>query len=162
MSDGSGVPGSAQAPEPSRAAPHEVPFLGEAAREEEAVSVAIPPGRVGELRCAFKAGCDCMGVIYARAGSDEFHAVGNCREGTQTGDRAAERFGAGVWNFWVYNKSRGRFETMMKKLVPLDHGSAAFVLGATHRISARDKTCIVCVLDMVPQRTGRQEAARGA
>jgi len=167
MSSATGPTGDATAhsgqrrSQPNPEASH-VPFPDELAKEEEAISVAIPPGRVGELRCAFKAGCDCMGVIYARAGSSDFHTVGNCHDGTQTGDRAAERFGPGVWNFWVYNKSRSRFEKMMKKLVPLDHGSASFVLGATHRISAEQKTCIVCVLDMVPERPARSGMACGA
>lgn len=131
----------------------EIPFLGKTVTEHDGISVAIPEGRVGELRCAFKAGCDCMGVIYARSNSQEFQIIGNCHDGTQTGDRARHRFAPGVWNLWVYNKTRETFETMMKKTVSLADGGASFVLGATHRVTATHKTCIVCVVDLVPQQS---------
>lgn len=128
-----------------------IPELGKEVADEDGISVTIPDGRIGELRCAFKAGCDCMGVLYARPDSNEVHVIGNCHDGTQTGDRANHRFPSGVWNLWVYNKTKAQFEKIMKKSVHIQEGNDSFVLGATHRISATNKTCIVCVMDMVPE-----------
>lgn len=128
-----------------------IPELGQEVADEDGISVTIPEGRIGELRCAFKAGCDCMGVIYARPDSDEVHVIGNCHDGTQTGDQANHRFTSGPWNLWVYNKTKARFEKIMKKSVHMQDGKDSFILGATHRISATNKTCIVCIMDMVPE-----------
>jgi hypothetical protein len=119
---------------------------------EEGITIDIPEGRIGELRCAFKAGCDCMGIVYSRPDSDNVNVVGSCDQGTQTGDKAKHLFPSGVWNLWVYNRTRSRFEKMTKKSVTTENGKSSFVLGATHRVSPTQKTCIVCVMDMVPNR----------
>ncbi len=128
-----------------------IPDLGEEVADADGFCVTIPKGCIGELRCAFKAGCDFMWVIYGRADSAEVHGIGNCDAGTQTGDQANRRFTPGVWNLWVYNKTKGRFETIMKKSVHLQGGNDSYILGATHRISATHKTCIVCVVDVVQE-----------
>jgi hypothetical protein len=119
---------------------------------EDGITVNIPEGKVGELRCAFKAGCDCMGVVYSRPDSNDVNVVGSCDHGTQTGDKAMHRFSSGIWNLWVYNRTKSRFEKMTKKTVSTDNGNSSFVLGATHRVSPTQKTCIVCVMDMVPEK----------
>ena len=119
---------------------------------EEGITINIPDGKIGELRCAFKAGCDCMGVVYSRPNSNDVNVVGSCDQGTQTGDKAKHRFPSGAWNLWVYNRTRLRFERMTKKSVTSDDGASSFVLGATHRVSPTQKTCIVCVVDMVPEK----------
>ena len=127
--------------------------LGEEATEE-GITVTIPEGKYGELRCAFKVGCDCMGIVYSKLDSNEVNVVGNCDQGTQTGDKANHRFPAGVWNLWVYNRTRSRFEKMTQKAITSENGDSSFVLGATHRISPTRKTCIVCVMDMIPGKEG--------
>jgi hypothetical protein len=120
--------------------------------DEDGLRITIPEGCIGELRCTFKAGCDCMGFIYGRPDSSEVHVIGNCHDGTQTGDEARHRFSSGFWNLWVYNKTMTRFERILKKDVRLEDGSESFILGATHRISETNKTCIVCVMDVVPEK----------
>lgn len=91
-----------------------------------------------------------MGVIYGRPNSDEVHVIGNCRDGTQTGDQAEHRFICGPWKLWVYNKTKTRFEKIMQKSVHLPDGCDSLILGATHRVSETNKTCIVCIMDVVP------------
>ena len=126
-----------------------IPDLGK--EVADAVCVTIPKGYVGELRCAFKAGCDCMRVVYGREAWSAVHVIGNYHEGTQTGDQANHRFTSGVWKLWVYDKTKARFEKIMKESVHLEDGTDLYILGATHRISATNKTCIVCVMDVAPE-----------
>jgi hypothetical protein len=120
-------------------------------QEDYAASIVIPEGLTGELLLSSKFGSDSFRFLYTDESAHHLRRVGDSQASFLAGARAIHHLNSGIWNFWAYNVSRGRFEKIISKYYPSGRKTGTFLLGATTRISAEKKTCVVYEIRLIQQ-----------
>ena len=135
----------------------EIPFSldRERFREPETVGeyelmIAIPLGMEGELRLSSKHGSDSFRFLYTDIYSSYVRGIGDTPPDSFAGKKPLHLLKSGVWSFSACNETKGRFEKIITKFYPTDQKEGTFLLGATTRISAEEKTCIVYEIRLTP------------
>ncbi len=116
---------------------------GKVMQEDYAATIVIPEGLTGELLFTSKFGNDSFRFLYTDESAHHIRRLGDSQSSCLAGTRAIYHLTPGIWNFWAYNESRGRFVKVISKFFPSGQKTGTFLLGATSRISAEKKTCIV-------------------
>ena len=147
---------------PRRPAPGAVEYGGYAVQGLYEPLITVPLGMRGELRFCAKHGGDSFRFLCTDIYSGRVRRIGDGARDSAAGGGAVHLLQPGVWSFSARNETKGRFEKIITRFFPTDRGGGTFLLGATTRISAQEKTCIVYEVRIAPAAKGGLLAMLGA
>lgn len=124
-------------------------FLRIDAVENYVTSILIPQGMHGDLQFLTKFGTDFLQLCYAEEFSGQFRRIGHTSSLQRRSD-AQHVLHSGLWKFYAYNETEGRFENIIAEVVCSDGNSGTILVGATSRGPAQEKTLVTYEIRLYP------------